>query len=99
LTNLVKHRVTKNFILQGIKSLSIKHSEELIVYLTLNEIRLKEQYIESHATNKILRSLKYELFEVDLEFKNQLIMNHNLKMLILDENTIKDDLQVIKTIH
>ncbi len=92
MTNLVKHRVTKNFILQGIKSLSIKHSEELIVYL-------KEQYIESHATNKILRSLKYELFEVDLEFKNQLIMNHNLKMLILDENTIKDDLQVIKTIH
>jgi len=93
LMNIIKFRVTKKSILQRIKSLSIKHSEQLEVFLKLNEINNKEQYVESHVTNKMMRNLKSDLLEVDLELKNQLIMNHNINLLGLDENTINEDLQ------
>ena len=49
LMNIIKFRVTKKSILQRIKSLSIKHSEQLVVFLKLNEINNKEQYVESHV--------------------------------------------------
>ena len=41
LTNIVKFRVTKKCILQRKNSLSIKHHEKLIIYLTLSEINIR----------------------------------------------------------
>ncbi len=91
--NIIKFRVTKKTILQRIKILSIKHSEQLVAFLKLNEISNKGHYVESHVTNKMMRSLKSDLSEADLDLKNQLIMNHNINLLSLDENMIKKDLQ------
>jgi hypothetical protein len=93
LNNIVKLKVTKKYTLQRLNSLRIKHREQLIIYLTLSEINRNDQYIESHTTIKMLRFLRYELVDVDLEFKNHLVISYNLSTLYLEEKLIKDDLQ------
>ena len=50
LNDKVKFKVTKKYTLQRLNSLSIKHCEQLTIYLTLSEINQKDRYIETHTT-------------------------------------------------
>jgi len=92
---LAKANMTKAQLLHSLKSLSMKHCDQIESFLILNEVKNRSQYMENHESCKSLTYLKYELLEMDFDNKNKLIINSNLIKLAVEETVIQHKLNEV----
>ncbi len=85
--------MTKVQLLRLLKSLVMKHCEQIESFLILNEIKHRSQYMENHESCKSLTYLKYELLEMDFDNKNKMVINSNLIKLAVEETIIQHKLK------
>jgi ribonuclease BN (tRNA processing enzyme) len=90
---LAKMNMTKVQLLRLLKSLVMKHCEQIESFLILNEIKHRSQYMENHESCKSLTYSKYELLEMDVDNKNKMVINSNLIKLAVEETIIQHKLK------
>ena len=61
------------------------HTEQMESFLKLNKISINYYYLENQESSKLLMYLKHELIDIDLEFKNRLVIGNYITRLSTEE--------------
>jgi hypothetical protein len=66
-------------LLQLLNSLNETHAEQIPVVFKIEQYN----YLENQESSKLLIYLKHELIDIDLEFKNRLVISNYIIVIII----------------
>ncbi len=66
-------------LLQLLNSLNETHAEQIQVVFKIEQYN----YLENQESSKLLIYLKHELIDIDLEFKNRLVISNYIIVIII----------------